>query len=77
MENLKHVLTLIFECCDKSVYGLLDKVILCDNSNGYNDEAVLLISTAWKLSKYRVISGQYFHVFSPSTGKYVPGITPY
>ena len=37
------------------------------------------ITTAWKLSKYRVISGPYFpvFVFSPNTGKYGPEITPY
>ena len=33
--------------------------------------------TAWKVSKYGVISGQYFPVFSPNTGKYGPEITPY
>ena len=33
--------------------------------------------TAWKVPKYRVISGQYFPVFSPNTGKYGPEITPY
>ena len=29
------------------------------------------------MSKYRVISGPYFPVFSPNTGKYGPEITPY
>ena len=33
--------------------------------------------TAWKLSKYGVISGPYFPVFSPNTGKYGPEITLY
>ena len=42
--------------------------------------------TAWKVSKYGVISGPYFpvfglnteiSVFSPNTGKYGPEITPY
>ena len=33
--------------------------------------------TAWKVSKYLVISGSYFPVFSPNTGKYGPEITPY
>ena len=33
--------------------------------------------TAWKVYKYGVISGPYFHVFSPNTGKYGPEITPY
>ena len=32
---------------------------------------------AWKASKYGVISGPYFPVFSPNTGKYEPEITPY
>ena len=35
------------------------------------------IYTAWKLSKYGVISGSYFLVFSSNTGKYGPEITPY
>ena len=29
------------------------------------------------MSKYRVVSGSYFPVFSPNTGKYGPEITPY
>ena len=33
--------------------------------------------TAWKVSKCGVISGPYFPVFSPNTGKYRPEITPY
>ena len=33
--------------------------------------------TAWKVSKYGIISGPYFHVFSPNTVKYGPEITPY
>ena len=39
--------------------------------------AVKTTSTAWKVSKYRVISGQYFPVFGLNTGKYVPEITSY
>ena len=43
------------------------------------------LRTAWKVSKYGVISGPYFpvfglntdFVFKPNTGKYGPGITPY
>ena len=35
------------------------------------------IYTAWKVSKYGVISGPYSPVFSPNTGKYGPEITPY
>ena len=38
---------------------------------------VNLTFTAWKVSKYGVISGPYFSVFSPNTGKYGPEITPY
>ena len=34
-------------------------------------------ATAWKVSKYGVISGPYFPVFSPNTGKHGPEITPY
>ena len=33
--------------------------------------------TARKVSKYGVISGPYFPVFNPNTGKYRPEITPY
>ena len=33
--------------------------------------------TVWKVSKYGVISGPYFPVFSPKTGKYGPEITPF
>ena len=32
--------------------------------------------TAWKVSKYGVVSGMHFPVFSPNTGKYGPEITP-
>ena len=40
------------------------------------------INTAWKVSKYGVISDPYFpafglSVFSPNAGKYGPEITPY
>ena len=35
------------------------------------------INTASKVSKYRVICGPHFRIFSPNTGKYGPGITPY
>ena len=34
-------------------------------------------TTTWKVSKYGVISGPHFTVFSPDTGKYGPQITPY
>ena len=33
--------------------------------------------TAWKASKYGVISGPYFPVFNPNIGKYGPEITSY
>ena len=35
------------------------------------------ITTAWKVSKYGVVSGPYFPVFVMNTGKYGPEITPY
>ena len=35
------------------------------------------ITTAWKVSKYGVVSGPYFPVFVLNTGKYGPEITPY
>ena len=34
-------------------------------------------SIEWKASKYGVISGPYFPVFSPNAGKYGPHVTPY
>ena len=37
----------------------------------------LFPGTAWKVSKYGVISGPYFPVFGLNTGKYGPEITPY
>ena len=33
--------------------------------------------TAWKVSKYGVISGPYFTVFGLNAGKYRPEINPY
>ena len=32
--------------------------------------------TAWKVSKYGVISGPFFPVFNPNAGKYGTEITP-
>ena len=46
----------------------------------YFQFGVSLISynfTAWKVSKYGVISGPYFPVFSPNSGQYGREITPY
>ena len=50
-------------------------------------QKVIAIITAWKVSKYGVISDPYFpafelntkylSVFSPNAGKYGPEITPY
>ena len=40
-------------------------------------EDAKLTNTAWKASKYGVISGPYFPVFGQNTGKYGPEITPY
>ena len=37
----------------------------------------IVLSTAWKVSKYGVISGPYFPVFGLNTGKYGPEITSY
>ena len=34
-------------------------------------------STAWKVSKYGVLSGPYFPAFGLNTGKYGPEITPH
>ena len=36
-----------------------------------------ILNTPLKASKYGVISGLHFHVFSPKTGKYGPEMTPY
>ena len=37
----------------------------------------MVAHTAWKVSKYGAISGPYFPVFSPNTGKYRQEITLY
>ena len=34
------------------------------------------VCTEWKVSKYRVIYGPYFSVFSMNAGKHGPEITP-
>ena len=36
-----------------------------------------MLFTGWKMFKYGVFSGPYFHVFSTKTGKYGPEKTPY
>ena len=36
-----------------------------------------LALTAWKVSRYGVISGPYLPVFRLNTGRYGPEITPY
>ena len=36
----------------------------------------MVTQTAWKLSKHGVVSGPYFPIFGPNTGKYRPGKTP-
>ena len=44
---------------------------------GFSDlDEIGLSDTAWKVSKYEIISGPYFPVFSQNTGKYEPEITP-
>ena len=48
-------------------HKLLDKVII----------SYVNSDTVSKVSKYEVISGLYFLVFSPNTGKFGPEITPY
>ena len=59
------------------------KLMICISgigSGGWQTIGVVLVShTAWKVSKYRVISGPYFPAFgvNPNTGKYWPKITPY
>ena len=55
------------------------------HSSLYNKKKLVLIFTAWKVSKYRVFSGPYFptfglnmeRYFSPNAGKYEPEKTPY
>ena len=43
----------------------------------FGTDTLLDQPTAWKVSKYAVISGPYFPVVNPNTGKYGPEITPY
>ena len=47
------------------------------NLNIWTYEIISSLLTAWKLSKYGVISVPYFPVFGLNTGKYGPEITPY
>ena len=51
----------------------LSKVIMI-RTNRSNENKT---NTEWKVSKYEVFSGPYFHVFSSSTGKYGPEKSPY
>ena len=63
------------------VFKVFDDFTLASNILKLNESLPLFrvssIVTASKLSKYGVISGPYFPVFSPNTGKYGPEITPY
>ena len=43
----------------------------------FNNKGLKDSNAAWKMSKYGVVSGWYFPVFSPKTGKYGPEITAY
>ena len=45
------------------------------NTNISDNEGIKV--SAWKVSKYGFISGPYFPVFNPNTGKYGPEMTPY
>ena len=36
-----------------------------------------MMATAWKVSKYGIVSGPYFPIFGLNTGKYRPEITRY
>ena len=47
---------------------------LWDSSLAFRE---VLASTEWKVSKYGVLSGPYFPVFSPGAGKCRPEKTPY
>ena len=49
-----------------------DGIIHLEDYNGMHYEYF-----QWKVSKYGVISGPFFPVFSPNTGKYGPEIAPY
>ena len=48
-----------------------------DKTKFSKQKKFLIVTNAWKVSKYKVISGPYFPVFSSNTGKYGPEITPY
>ena len=47
-----------------------------NNHSSEWDSLMQYKSTAWKVSKYGVISGSYFPVFQMNTEKYGPEITP-
>ena len=52
-----------------SLQTFIRSTVHCNYKNNFN--------TAWKVSKYGVISGLYFRIFGLNTGKYGPEITRY
>ena len=51
--------------------------LLCPALSSSVNSVSSISSTAWKVSKYGVISGPYFPVLRPNTGKYGPEVTLY
>ena len=56
--------------------------MVINNKRKYSWKCAILLTnpyfhTAWKVSKYGAFSGPHFPAFSPNTGKYGQGKTPY
>ena len=79
--GVSEVLPVVVLGSPMNVFKVFDDFTLASNILKLNESLPLFqvssIVTASKLSKYGVISGPYFPVFSPNTGKYGPEITPY
>ena len=74
------------KACLQSLYQFMTSTCWCNQTRTtwisirelfVNSSYELRTLTTWKLSKYSVVPGSYFPVFSPNTGKYGPEITPY
>ena len=74
LTNLQHAChDIIMEAVYKHSHDR--KRLICFNSRLKSPAHIFL--TLPEVSKYGVISGPYFPVFSPNTGKYGTEVTPY
>ena len=63
-------------CSQSNSYYIIQDLVHFIKRHSSNPD-VHSVVIPWKLSKYGVISGPYFTVFSPNAEKYGPEITPY